>query len=186
MGNFVSYANATELMTAIGNKFKEQGVALEFKGSIAFASIPETLTADMTGYVYNISDSFTTDSRFVEGIGKTYAAGTDIAVVNTGDSTTPVMKLNVMASFVDVQAIYDEIEKVAENLADAFDETSAYAIDDVVIHENKLYKFTSAHTANDPWDSTEVTAATVEDLIDAAEPDSLTTAQVNALLALLN
>jgi hypothetical protein len=186
MANFVSYANATELMTEIGNKFDSLGDALEFRGSITFANIPATLTAAMTGYVYNISDDFTTDSRFIEGIGKSFSAGTDIAVVNTGDSTTPVMKLNVMSAFVNTQAIYDEIENVADNLADEFDATSAYVIGDAVVYENALYKFKAAHTANDPWDATEVDAITMESLISAAEPDSLTTEQINALLTLLS
>ena len=50
--------------------------ALHWKGSIAFASIP---TSNLTvGDLYNITNDFTTDSRFVEGSGKECAAGTNI------------------------------------------------------------------------------------------------------------
>ena len=62
--------------------YKEQaalyaGGGLIFKGTVAFASIPTTgLTG---GDMYNISDAFTTDSRFIEGSGISCAAGTNIA-----------------------------------------------------------------------------------------------------------
>jgi hypothetical protein len=77
----------------------------------------------------------------------------------------------------------DEIEAI---ISDSFDTTAAYAIDDVVIYNNKLYKFKAAHAANDPWDATEVDEVTVVELIEAAEPDSLTPAQIDALLDLLD
>ena len=40
--------------------------------------------------------------------------------------------------------------------APAFDQTSAYAIGDLVTYENKLYRFKSAHAANTQWNSSEV------------------------------
>lgn len=54
-------------------------------GSVAYAQLPETPTESERGYVYNISDSFTTDDRFVEGAGRQYAAGTNVAVVLNGE-----------------------------------------------------------------------------------------------------
>ena len=45
MANYVSYANATELMTAIGQKFAALNGAYVVKGNSAFASLPSTLTA---------------------------------------------------------------------------------------------------------------------------------------------
>jgi hypothetical protein len=53
------------------------------KGSVAFANLPATLTSSMLGWVYNIYDDFTTDSRFVEGAGNEYFAGENVAVVET-------------------------------------------------------------------------------------------------------
>ena len=89
---FVSQSNAQALMNAIGAKFDELASAYTFKGSVAFANLPATLTEGMGGYVYNITDDFTTDARFVEGAGKKYSAGTDVAIVDlsTYDAVTPV------------------------------------------------------------------------------------------------
>jgi hypothetical protein len=52
---------------------------LIFQGSVAFASIPTTGMAN--GDMYNITDDFTTDSRFIEGAGVSVKAGADIAWV---------------------------------------------------------------------------------------------------------
>ena len=50
---------------------------LIFKGSVTFANIPTT--GMKTGDMYNITDDFTTDSRFEEGAGVSVKAGTNIA-----------------------------------------------------------------------------------------------------------
>lgn len=56
------------------------------QGSISFASLPQTPSANELGYVWNISDSFTTDSRFLEGAGIVFAAGTNVGVIeNNGN-----------------------------------------------------------------------------------------------------
>ena len=51
-------------------------------GSVAFASLP-TLGSTNEGYVYNVTDAFTTTSSFVEGAGVSYPAGTNVAIVIT-------------------------------------------------------------------------------------------------------
>lgn len=51
------------------------------------------------------------------------------------------------------------------DITDAFDSTQAYAIGDVVIYDNALYKFKVAHTANDPWSATEVDPIKIADII---------------------
>ena len=48
-------------------------------------------------------------------------------------------------------------------IAPDFDENSAYSVGEYVIYESKLYRFTSAHTAGDPWDSSEVESKVVTD-----------------------
>ena len=53
--------------------------ALRYQGSIPFANIPTT--GQVGGDMYNITDDFTTDSRFIEGSGKFCPAGTNIAWV---------------------------------------------------------------------------------------------------------
>lgn len=50
-------------------------------GSIEFANLP-TPTADILGNVYNVTDDFTADTKFIVGErGKKYSAGTNVAVV---------------------------------------------------------------------------------------------------------
>lgn len=186
MTNFVSYANATDLMTEIGNKLAtkaDQGAYI-FRGSVTFANLPATLTKSMTGYTYNVTDGFTTTADFIEGAGKTYPAGTDVTVANVGTDLSPDMKWNVDGSFYNMQLIEDRIDDTQDMIAPAFDATAAYAIGDIVTYQDGLYKFKAAHVAG-AWDATEVDSATVKDLLAAMEPDSLTSAQVQALIALL-
>ncbi|MBR1738155.1 MAG: hypothetical protein IJ736_14285 [Firmicutes bacterium] len=230
MANFVSYENATQLMGEIGEKFEKLNGAYVIRGNSAFANLPSVLTGAMVGYVYNVTNDFTTDSRFIEGTGKKYSAGTNVVVVDVGTTTysevtpegnenpkeegwyvlsggeyaltddeevqggttyyekviTHDYKFDVNASFIDVDGINAEIEKVSDMISTAdFDNTVSYAIGDIVKYNNVLYKFKAAHSSGD-WDSTEVDTVTVLDIIENAEPDSLTTAQVNALLALLD
>lgn len=230
MANFVSYENAEVLMDgivqAMAGIVENLGGAYKFRGSIAFNNLPNTVRQSMLGFVYNITDQFTTDARFIEGAGKTYAAGTNVAVAELSNyvEVTPVgnenpseegwyvirnhnfepttdetvqagttyyeyvveYKYDVLGNFIDVNGIYTEIAKVAEMVcASFFDASNAYAIGDVVVHDFGLYQFTSAHTAGNPWATNEVRQIDVRDLISAAEPDSLTTAQVDALLAML-
>lgn len=64
---------------------------------------PSDLTSSLLvkaneGKVYNMSASGTTDSNFMEGAGKPYTAGTDIAVINNGTAATPDYKFNVLAT----------------------------------------------------------------------------------------
>lgn len=48
-----------------------------FKGSTTFAALPTT--GNVAGYVYNVTDAFTTTNAFSEGAGVTYPAGTNVA-----------------------------------------------------------------------------------------------------------
>lgn len=56
------------------------------QGSIAFSALPATPSADTYGYVWNITNDFTTDSRFIEGAGKQYSAGTNVGVIENSGS----------------------------------------------------------------------------------------------------
>lgn len=93
MANFVSYSNAQEIMAVIGQKFSALGGAYVAKGSVAFANLPAVRTADMVGYVYNVTDNFTTTADFIEGAGKKYPAGTNVVIVDASttsyDAVTP-------------------------------------------------------------------------------------------------
>lgn len=55
-------------------------------------------------------------------------------------------------------------------IAPEFDsEEGVYAIGDLVMHEGKLYEFTTAHETAGDWDSTEVTEKTVADELDSVK-----------------
>lgn len=73
-------------------------------GSCTFAQLPETLTVSILGYVYDVTDEFTTDTRFAEGAGHTYPGGTNVVVINTGNTTTPIYKYDVLPGFIDLSS----------------------------------------------------------------------------------
>ena len=75
--------------------------ALKPSGSIAFASLP-ALTAANLNKMYNITDDFTTTADFVEGAGKDYTAGTNVAIINTGTDAAPVYKYDAMPGVIDM------------------------------------------------------------------------------------
>ena len=208
MANFVSYADAQQLMTAIGNKFASFTGAYVPKGSLAFESLPATVTSSMLGWVYNITDDFTTDSRFVEGSGKDYPAGSNVVAVqasaatyavtsdttaqsgktyyerkgsaepytyevkavNVGDDVTglyektadAVFKYDVLAGFIDISDIEADIDNIKDIIAPEFDENTAYAENTIVFYEDNLYRFTQDHAAG-AWDSSQVTTTTIKD-----------------------
>lgn len=69
----------TQIASKIGAVYKPVG-------SVAFDDLPATPSVTELGNVYNVTDAFTADTRFVEGEnGKQYPAGTNVAVVEVGD-----------------------------------------------------------------------------------------------------
>ena len=76
--------------------------ALRFQGSIPFASIPTT--GQVGGDMYNITDDFTTDARFIEGSGKFCPAGTNIAWVAASSKwdVLSIMKIGSLDDLTDV------------------------------------------------------------------------------------
>lgn len=94
--DFVSsdYYTKTQIDGIVSSVYKPSG-------SVAFANLP-TLSASVLGNVYNMSDSFTIDNRFVEydsQTTKSYPAGTNVVVVDIGSST---YKFDVLAGMVDL------------------------------------------------------------------------------------
>lgn len=75
------------------------------QGSIAFASLPATPNESNYGYVWNISDDFTTDSRFLEGAGKACPAGTNVGVIEQDG----VYYYDILGAFMDLSN-YAEID----------------------------------------------------------------------------
>ena len=70
-----TYHNNSEYWAGQAQQAAQGG--LKWKGSCAFASIPTT--GMVQGDMWNITDAFTTDSRFAEGAGIKVKAGTNIA-----------------------------------------------------------------------------------------------------------
>lgn len=99
-------ANSSDVYTKteIDNK-----LSATFKpgGSVTFANLP-TLSAANLGKILNVTDSFTTTADFVEGAGKTYPAGTNVAIVDVGTSSSPSYKYDIQGSFFDLSGYVEE------------------------------------------------------------------------------
>lgn len=70
-------------------------------GSLTFENLP-VLSGSVLGYVYNVTNDFVTTSDFVEGAGKHCPAGTNVAVVATGTSVSPVYKFDASMVMIDL------------------------------------------------------------------------------------
>lgn len=79
----------------------------KIQGSIAFENLPvEGMAA---GDVYNITQEFTTDNRFVEGTGHKYPAGTNVCWTDAGwDAMAGVYDFSAYAKKEDFAAITPE------------------------------------------------------------------------------
>lgn len=72
-------------------------------GSVEFASLPEP-AEELVGNVYNITDAFTTNDKFVEGAGQSYGAGTNVVVIEvTGGEPDPAYKFDVLGGFISLE-----------------------------------------------------------------------------------
>lgn len=58
------------------------------------------LTEVMPGWVYNITNEFTTDANFVDGEDISPAVGTNIVVINVGTTQNPSLKFDLLATGV--------------------------------------------------------------------------------------
>ncbi len=92
--NGSEYQTASDVVALINSKISSTYKA---KGTITFANLPE-LSDSVEGFVYNISDSFTTTSDFVEGAGNKYPSGTNVVIINVSGT----YKYDVLAGFVDL------------------------------------------------------------------------------------
>ena len=88
-----TYADA-QIAAKIGSVYKPAG-------SVAFADLPETPSAATLGNVYNVTDAFEADTRFVTGEqGDSYPAGSNVAVVQIEEA----YYFDVLAGTVDLSA----------------------------------------------------------------------------------
>lgn len=74
------------------------------KGTKAFAGLnPATdLAAANVGFMWNISDAFTTTADFAEGAGHSIPAGANVYVANVGTAETPSYKYNIFQGMYDL------------------------------------------------------------------------------------
>lgn len=86
----------TEISSKIASTYKPAG---SIEGTALTADL---LTEANVGKVYNISTEFTSTTDFVEGEGKTYQAGANVVVINTGTDEAPVYKFDVLMGLVDL------------------------------------------------------------------------------------
>jgi hypothetical protein len=130
--NGAGYQTSDDVASAINAK-----IASVYKpgGSVAFASLP-ALSADNEGYIYNITDNFTTTDDFLEGAGKKYKAGADVGIVAVKDGESVTYKYNVFANFVDLTGY---VEKVSGATAGNLPQLKADgSIEDSCVAANKV------------------------------------------------
>lgn len=80
----------------------------KIKGTKTFANLPAVAETN-EGDVYNISDAFTTTSKFVEGQGKGYPAGTNVVCINSDG----VKLWDVLSGFIDLSGYQKTSDLVA-------------------------------------------------------------------------
>ena len=73
-------------------------------GSVAFADLPGASEANL-GFVYNVTNTFTTTADFVDGAGKKHPAGSNVVIVSTGEGT---YGYDVLSGFVDLSGYVEK------------------------------------------------------------------------------
>ena len=111
--NDSGYQTSAQVDSAIDAKISSTYKAA---GSVAFANLP-TLGSSYEGFVYNITDDFTTTADFVEGAGNSYPAGTNVAVINAGTTQSPSYKFDVLGSFVDLSGYVENTDYATTSTA---------------------------------------------------------------------
>lgn len=109
-GKVAGLQTADQVQTAINSAIS--GVYTP-KGSIAFASLP-TAVAGNKGWVYNVTDAFTTTAAFIEGAGHSYGAGTNVVCVDAGSGS---YKWDVLAGTIDLTELTaDEVQTLWDSI----------------------------------------------------------------------
>ena len=114
----------------------------------------------------------------------------------TGDDVNEATNLNDYTRGIVGLAISYALMSLSSSIAPIFNASTAYSVGDTVMHmvypldditatKAELCRFTSAHIADTPWNDSEVEKISVLDLIQDADPEELTQAQVETLLGFL-
>jgi len=89
------------------------------KGTRTFSQLaPSTdLAAANLGFMWNISDAFTTTADFAEGAGKSIPAGANIYVANVGTAAEPVYKYDIFQGMYDLSGYALKSEMAIEDVS---------------------------------------------------------------------
>ncbi len=102
IANNIYSKSQTYSKTEVANKVSAALTsAIVPKGTVTYANLPTPAKANL-GYMYNVSDAFTTDARFVDGAGKKYEAGANVYVVAVTTGSSTEYKFDVFMGFVDL------------------------------------------------------------------------------------
>ena len=138
---FGNYYNKTETDGKIDSKIAT-AISSTYKpaGSTTYVGLP-TPSASEEGKVYNVSDAFVTDEDFVEGIGKSYPAGTNVVCIDSDNAGT--YKWDVLSGFVDLSA-YETTSSVDSKLANKVDKVVGSSL----VQDTLISKLSALATIN--------------------------------------
>lgn len=143
-------------------------------GSVAFAELPPADEAHL-GMVYNVTDKFTTTDSFIEGAGKKHPAGTNVAIVKSGEA----YKYDALSGFVDLSG-YVERED-GKGLSES-DYTAGEKAKLAGIAEGAAKVEASANNGSINVNGEEVTVYTLPDtVVHTGDIEAITEAEIVAL-----
>lgn len=104
------FVTKNDLNTKISSVYKP-------KGSITSSELLAlTIDESMTGFVYNLSDELTSDERFLDGSGKTYPVGTNVAIIEVeGSDNTVVYKFDILSGIIDLNGYLKKSSVATDN-----------------------------------------------------------------------
>lgn len=110
------------------------------------------LTEVMPGWVYNITNEFTTDANFIDGANIEPLEGINIVVINVGTTQNPSLKFDLLAVSTETDlSDYDtsaEVDAKLQNLDIPTKQNKALSAEPEVVVPDLTYADTAARTAD--------------------------------------
>lgn len=110
------------------------------------------LTEVLPGWVYNITNAFTTDANFVEGAGVEPLEGVNIVIVNVGTTQNPALKFDLLAVSTETDLSgYDtsaEVDTKLQNLDIPTKQDKVMSAEPEVVLPDLTYADATARTAD--------------------------------------
>lgn len=139
---------AAKMTTARAQELVDKNVGKAYKpgGNATLATLPAADAAHF-GYVYNMTEEFTTTDNFIEGAGKIFTAGSEVAIVEVEGSDPMVYKYNVLSGYIDTtkfaaQSSFATVKAAVENLSIATNSDIQALIDGLSLEEDVTYSGT--------------------------------------------